>query len=53
MEFLEGQTKECEQRYSLLTSMFQEDESERKLYRLNHSGEKVLLCRAQCQVLDA
>lgn len=45
MELLEGETKECEQRNSLLTAMFQEDNSERKLYKLNRSGEKVPLYR--------
>lgn len=53
MEFLEGETKECEQRNSLLTAMFQEDKSESKLHKLNSSGEKVPLYRVQCQVLSA
>lgn len=53
MEFLEGETKECEQRNSLLTAMFQEDKSESKLYKLNLSGEQVPLYRVQCQVLRA
>lgn len=53
MEFLERETKECEQRNSFLTAMFQEDKSETKLYKLNCSGEKVPLYRVQCQVLSA
>lgn len=53
MEFFEGETKECEQRNSFLTAMFQEDKSETKLYKLNRRGEKVPLYRVQCQVLSA
>lgn len=50
MEFFERETKECEQRTTLLTAMFQEHKSETKLYKLNRSGEKVPLYRVQCVV---